>query len=157
MDFAFVNLITSASFLLTYQHAKLRNCYLLQLACMCCFVSSWLYHGSRIYGKNKPAFQILVFVFRVLDIIVCQGCVIYFYYQCASFHLLYGAATLAALYIFLAYYVFELSQNNMYSELWHASLHVVANIGISCAIEACYETASCRICNSITETETVLR
>lgn len=155
MDFAFVNLITSASFLWTYYHAQVRNCYTLQIACMCCFVTSWLYHGSRIFGKNKPLVKILVPVFRVLDIIVCQSCVMYFYYQCASFHLLYGAATLAAAYIFLAYYFFKLSRgDNMYSELWHASLHVVANIGISCLIEACYETENCRICNSIIETET---
>ncbi len=132
-----VNLLTSCCFIWTMFHARLRNCRLLEIGCVSCLVTSVLYHGSRTFAHSLPW---LVVVFRLVDMIICQCCVIVgllVSYQCASFHWLYIGTIVSVAYIFSMYYIFRASERTVNGDMWHSSLHIVSNIGISFLIEAC--------------------
>ena len=144
-----LNLLTSSCFIITTIHAFYRNCELLMYGCMLCLMTSWLYHGSRtlyLY-TNYNFYKWLIPKVRLVDMGVCQSCVIYFTYMCASFHWLYIFTLCTVFYIFMNYYVFGTSKRVVDGYIWHASIHVIANIGICCLIESCYHTIECVICN----------
>jgi hypothetical protein len=153
MDGTALNLLTSFCFLWTLFHSRYRKCYHLEVGCFLCLITSIFYHGSRTLQKLKNIADVRlkqsVEFFRLVDICICQSCVVYFTYQSASYHWLYIGTLTAIVYIFLLYYVLRLSARETSGELWHSTLHIIANIGISCLIEACHETESCTLCCSV--------
>ncbi len=163
-----LNLITSSCFVLTIIHSYFRRCDELVIGCSICLMTSCLYHGSRTIvifheeqkekerekekGKEtKPYYlQVCIYTlpfFRLVDMIFCQFCIIYFSYQCASFNWLYIGTIMAAFYLFVMYYVFEKSNRKLDGDLWHCTLHIIANLGISCLIESCLDLPLCMISN----------
>ncbi len=160
-----LNFITSSCFIWTTLHSYFRGCNDLVIGCLACLTTSWLYHGSRTIlffhqeslkekdknkDKNNKTYYIGFFtfitpLFRVLDIIICQFSIIYFTYQCASFNWLYIGTIMAIIYLFLMYYIFETSNRKFDGDLWHSTLHIIANLGISCLIESCLDLEFCRL------------
>lgn len=141
-----LNLLTSCCFIWTLVHAQVRECYQLEFGCLSCLLTSWLYHGSRMIVLFHTD---TVRLFRWVDMATCQFCVVYFTYQCASWHWLYVGTIVALCYIFTMFYLFEASARKLDGDMWHSTLHIVANLGISCLIEACYNTAECALCHEL--------
>jgi cytochrome bd-type quinol oxidase subunit 2 len=156
-----LNLITSSCFILTTIHSYFRSCDELVIGCSICLMTSWLYHGSRTIvifhqekekkEENTPYYlKLCIYIspfFRLVDMIFCQFCIIYFTYQCASFNWLYIGTIMAIIYLLLMYYVFEKSKQKLDGDLWHCTLHIIANLGISCLIESCLDLPFCMISN----------
>ena len=128
-----LNLLTSCCFIWTFAHAGFRECYHIQISCLGCLITSWFYHGFRVitfYDHSSSISKLTPYV-RLVDMGFCQGCVVYFTYQCASFSILYIFTLLLAACIFTMYYIFTPG-----GDMWHSILHIVANVGVSCLIES---------------------
>ena len=134
-----LNFATSFCFIWTWAHASYRGCPQLAFGCLLCLLTSICYHGSEVIGLKLP-------FFRMVDMIVCQFCVVYFSCVCASFHWLYVLTITAVLYLLVMFYWLGMSSRDHDGHMWHSTLHFVGNTGISCLIEACYQTVSCNVC-----------
>lgn len=124
-----LNLITSFSFLFTSIHSYKRNYIFLTLGCILCLITSIIYHGSLLFYKK------ISFITRIIDMVVAHSCIVLFLYNYLNYHPLNLITLGCIIYIFLVYSVFKKSYSKK-GDLWHSSIHIVSNIGISCMIEA---------------------
>ena len=124
-----INLITSFSFLFTSIHSYKSNYFFLTLGCILCLFTSIIYHGSLLFNKKLPS------ITRIIDIVVTHSCVLFFSYRLLNYHPLNLITLGCIIYIFLVYSVFKKSYSKR-GDLWHSSIHIVSNIGISSMIEA---------------------
>ena len=124
-----LNLLTSFSFLFTSIHSYKRNYIFLTLGCVLCLITSIIYHGSLLFCKK------ISFITRIIDMIVAHSCIVLFLYNYLSYHPLNLITIGCLIYLFLVYSVFKKSSTKN-GDLWHSSIHIVSNIGVSCLIEA---------------------
>lgn len=119
--YAYVAAMTSS------MHSEKRRMHVsLVLACIACFATSILNHGTY----NKYA--------RVIDISLNSTCFVYFTVKYAHWNFYYLAALVVAFMVPLSYSF--LSFHHTYGVELHSLLHIIGNIGIMLMIRASYAT-----------------
>ena len=125
-----MNMISSFAFLASGTVAYYRNIVPICIGSILCLTSSLFYYTSIIMHSRYTH------IIKVIDMFICQSCILYFILTYMSLHYLNIITFLAVLYLVLVYYILNLSNGSKNNYIWHSSIHLIANIGIISLIEA---------------------
>ena len=135
---------TSFMFLPSAIMSYFRGCVPITWACIGCFVVAVGYHGCHnLVGRATR----MVVVLREVDRVFNHSCIVYFSYMCADISWYYMMAMGSLFYIIVGYYILDQSSNRDYGAYFHATIHLVANLGFAmCLVEACVHNNQCTSC-----------
>jgi hypothetical protein len=155
-----INFFTSFLFLVPAFYSWYRNVISICIACCICFITSIIYHGlldfyansnftnptnpnkntnnnnNTTNNNNNTNNNTLLWYARIIDIISCHICTLFFLTVSIGFNIWYLYTVLCVYYIYIVYYECNLSCENIYSDYWHSSIHLSATLGICFCVES---------------------
>ena len=121
-----LTLVTSFYFIINAHYAFLKNKIELSYGCDVLAISSILYHGFSL-TVIKPK---IIEVIRRIDSSISSICIGWFMVANAKLSLGYFTAWLTLVYIYYIYIKYDLTSHKTCGDVWHATIHIISNIGI---------------------------